>query len=143
MSGLPGAGKDRWIHEHYRTWPVVSLDDIRHDLKVAPADAQGVVVQAAKARARELLRQKQSFVWNATNVTRTLRSLLVDLFADYGAYVRIIYIDASLDEVLRRNRERRAGVPEQIVRKLLAKLDVPDLTEAHAVQWVYDGGTTA
>src|SRR5690242_580781 len=73
MSGLPGAGKDTWIARNHPDLPVVALDRIRRELKVAPDEDQGAVAQAAKARARELLRRREPFIWNATNVTRALR----------------------------------------------------------------------
>jgi type I restriction enzyme S subunit len=65
--------------------PMIALDDLRAEMEIDPADDQGAVVQAAKARARELLRRQQPFAWNATNITRSLRRQLVDLFTDYGA----------------------------------------------------------
>jgi putative nucleotidyltransferase with HDIG domain len=136
MSGLPGAGKDTWIQEHLPDWPVISLDRLRKELRVSPDEAQGPVVQAAKEQAREFLRKHQSFVWNATNVTRLLRSQLIDLFASYQARVRIVYIEAPFDEMLRRNSARPNHVPEAVMYSMLRKLEVPDLTEAHQVEWV-------
>ena len=73
MSGLPGAGKDRWIAENGAGWPVISLDAIRGALGIAPEDNQGTVAAQAKERTREYLRQGRSFVWNATNTTRAMR----------------------------------------------------------------------
>lgn len=136
MSGLPGVGKDRWIHDHLPDWPVVSLDRLRKDLKISPEAAQGPVIQAAKDEARELLRKQQSFVWNATNVTRLLRGQLIDFFASYHARVRIVYKEAPFDEILSRNAARPTPVPEAVIYQLLRKLEVPDLTEAHEVEWV-------
>ena len=137
MSGLPGAGKDTWIMRHVPELPVISLDAIRRELKVTPADDQGAVAALAKSRARELLRRKQSFVWNATNITRTLRTALIDLFAAYHARIRIVYVDAPWEVILRRNQERESSVPEPVIARMLRKLEVPDLTEAHAVEWVW------
>jgi predicted kinase len=98
------------------------------------------VVQAARERARELLRQRQPFAWNATNITRSLRRQLVDLFLSYGARVRIVYVEAPYTDLLARNRHRAAAaaVPEKVIARLLRRLDVPDATEAHAVGWVVE-----
>jgi putative nucleotidyltransferase with HDIG domain len=137
MSGLPGAGKDTWIARHAPDLPVISLDAIRRELKVTPADDQGAVAALAKSRARELLRRQQSFIWNATNITRTLRTALIDLFAAYHVRIRIVYVDASWETILRRNQEREASVPEPVIARMLRKLEVPDLTEAHSVEWVW------
>src|SRR5262249_41360066 len=136
MSGLPGAGKDTWIARHAPDLPVISLDAIRRELKVTPADDQGAVAALAKSRARELLRHQQSLIWNATNITRALRSALIELFAAYHARIHIIYVDAPWDAILRRNQEREAGVPEPVIARMLRKLEVPDLTEAQVVDWI-------
>jgi putative nucleotidyltransferase with HDIG domain len=137
MSGLPGAGKDTWIREYRADWPIVSLDQIRRELDVAPTDDQGKVVQTAKERARKHLRQRESFVWNATNVTRSIRASLVELFTSYRARVHIVYLDTSRAVLLRRNAERAQPVPEAVIERLAKKLDVPDRSEAHTVEWVW------
>jgi predicted kinase len=133
LSGLPGAGKDTWVREQGPQLPVIALDAIRAELKVDPADGQGAVVSAAKARARELLRRREPFVWNATNLTRQLRDPLVELFLGYGAREQIVYVDAPLDQALQRNRQRPSPVPEAVIRRLAARAEPPDLTEAHRI----------
>ncbi|MBN3895223.1 MAG: hypothetical protein HWQ41_08130 [Nostoc sp. NOS(2021)] len=42
---------------------------------IDPKDDQGAVASAAKAIAKEYMLDGQSFVWNATNLSRQLRSL--------------------------------------------------------------------
>jgi predicted kinase len=90
----------------------------------------------AKERARTHLRRQQSFVWNATNVTRALRSQLIDFFTAYRARVRIVYVETPFPTLLRRNEHRQHPVPEAVIAKLAGKLELPDLTEAHEVIWV-------
>ncbi|MBI2690011.1 MAG: AAA family ATPase [Acidobacteria bacterium] len=138
MSGMPGAGKDMWIRNNLPDWPVVSLDALREELGVDPGENQGTVVQAAKERAREYLRKRQRFVWNATNLSRTLRSPVIQLMADYNARVRLVYVEAPADALHRQNRSRERVVPEVIMERLLSKWDVPDPSEAHEV--VYCAG---
>lgn len=136
LAGLPGAGKDRWLNSQLGAQPVIALDAIRAEHAIDPEESQGPVIQIAKQRAREFLRRKQAFTWNATNLTRRLRDPLVDLCLDYGARVRIVYIDAALETTLARNQQRSAPVPEQVIRRLAAKAEPPDLREAHVVEWV-------
>src|SRR6202035_2140763 len=100
MSGLPGAGKDTWIRQHLPDWPIVSLDAVRDELDVDPADEQGQVINRAREQAREYLRQGRSFVWNATNLSRQLRGQCIQLFADYHARVRIVFVEASAERLL-------------------------------------------
>ncbi len=135
MSGLPGVGKDYWITKHLPGWPVISLDALRKQMKVSPSDDQGIVINQAKAIAREYMRTGRSFVWNATNTTRSMRSLLINFFAGYQARIRIVYLEVPFEETLRRNRSRTEMVPEAVIHKLAWKLEVPDPTEAHEVQW--------
>jgi predicted kinase len=135
MAGLPGAGKDTWLRRHAPELPVVSLDGIRRELRIPPGADQAPVVKRARALAREQLRAGRSFAWNATNVTRLIRDPLIELFAGYGARVRIVYVEGGWDPLLRRNSRRPAPVPEAVIRSLARRLEIPDLTEAHSVDW--------
>jgi predicted kinase len=93
-------------------------------------------VQLARERARQFLRAKQPFVWNATNLTRMVRRSLIDLFTAYPARVRIVYLAGRLDVISERNRGRNARVPERVIQSLLDRLEIPALDEAHFVDWV-------
>lgn len=135
LAGLPGVGKDTWIKQHLPGRPVVSLDEIRKQLRISPAEKQGRVVQEAKERARAYMRQQQDFVWNATNVTHMLREQLIDFFVSYGARVCIVYLDAPLETIMHRNSNRANVVPDAVINDLLERLEVPDLTEAHTLLW--------
>lgn len=136
MCALPGTGKDYWIAHNLQGWPIVSLDALREEMDIAPEDEQGPVIAEARELARIYLRQHKSFVWNATNVTRSRRGRLIDLFVDYGARVRIVYLEVPPNEVLRRNRERERIVPEGVIWNMAAHLELPEITEAHRVEWI-------
>jgi predicted kinase len=136
MSGLPAVGKDRWIRDNLPDWPAISLDALRDELGVGPTGQQGPVVAQARSSAREYLRLRQSFVWNATNLSRQVRSQLIKLFAAYRAQVRIVYVETTEAELRQRNRQRARGVPEKAVAKMLDRWEVPDMTEAHQVEWI-------
>jgi predicted kinase len=136
MSGLPGAGKDYWIAANASDMPVISLDDLREELEISPEESQGRIVAEARERAREFLRQKKSFIWNATNISRRIRRQCIDLFAAYNARIRIVYIDVPEENLLRQNSERERPVPAQVINRLLERWEVPDLTEAHRVDWI-------
>lgn len=135
MSGLPGAGKDTYVRRHYPDLPVVSLDDIRVTMKISASDktGNGQVIQAAKEQARVYLRNKQPFVWNATNVTRQMREQLIAICLQYRAHVTVVYVEVPFRELFRQNGDREAIVPATVMHRLINKLEVPDLTEAHEV----------
>jgi putative nucleotidyltransferase with HDIG domain len=136
MSGLPGAGKDFWVAENLPNLPVISLDALRREMKIAPTDNQGPVVSRAREAARERLRKRRPFVWNATNISRQMRELSINLFAAYNARVRVVYVEATEARLFAQNRERADSVPAEVIRKLTARWEVPDLTEAHRIRWV-------
>jgi predicted kinase len=139
MSGLPGSGKDTWIAEHLSGVPAVSLDAIRETLGAEPTGNQGAVLQAAREQARTLLRDSRDFVWNATNLTPDVRRQLIDLFTDYGARVRIVYVEAGVGRLFQQNRNREAAVPEDALQRMMERWEVPDVTEADEVEWWVDG----
>ena len=136
MSGLPGTGKDTYVNRRFPTLPVISLDDIREELKISPTENQGKVIERAHADARALLRKKQPFVWNATSITAELRSMQISLFEEYGASVRCIFLETAWDENLRRNRDRARNVPESVIEKMLARLELPEAYECETVEWI-------
>lgn len=131
MSGVPGSGKDTWLARHRPELPVVSLDGIRGELDVEPTDDQGAVAQEARERCREWLRVGRSFAFNATNTMRLTRGRWLDLFADYGARIEIVYLEPPLPRILRQNRGRPSAVPEAVIRRLLEKSEPPTWLECH------------
>ncbi|MCX6610225.1 MAG: AAA family ATPase [Acidobacteria bacterium] len=135
MAGLPGSGKDTWLAQHAPSLPVISLDDIREELGAPPTGNQGVVIQAAKERARTYLRTRTSFAWNATNLTRDIRTQLIDLFTDYHARVKIIHIEAPAHSLFHRVDKRERQVPHPAIKRMLERWDIPDPTEAPVVEW--------
>jgi predicted kinase len=138
LSGLPGAGKDTWLARHRSHLPVVSLDILRDELDIDPADNQGEVVQAGRERCREFLRTGSDFAFNGTNITQQTRARWISLFADYQAHVEIVYVEPPLRVILAQNRARSQPVPENIMRRLIERLDPPSITEAHELLTVQE-----
>jgi predicted kinase len=133
MSGLPGSGKDTWLAANRPDLPVVSLDEVRCELDIEATDDQGEVIRVARGRCRELLRSGRSFAFNATNLLRLTRQRWIDLFADYGARIEVVYVEPSMAVILDQNKRRDRPVPENVIRELVAKCEPPTLTEAHGL----------
>lgn len=131
ISGLPGSGKDTWLAKHRSDLPVISLDEIRREFDVDPTDDQGRVIQLASERCREKLRAGQSFAFNATNLLRQTRGRWLSLFADYNAWVELVYVEPPMKCILKQNRDRNHSVPESVIYKLAAKVEPPNWLEAH------------
>lgn len=135
LSGLPGTGKDTFTLENYGHLPMVSLDNIRKRLGVLPTDSQGMVINVAQEEAKEYLRKKQPFVWNATNITSQIRQKQISLFERYNAKVKTIFLETEWQEGLRRNGERLDSVPIAEIEKMLSKLEIPERYECEKVEW--------
>ena len=135
MSGLPGTGKDTWIQQNMPDLPMISLDDIRRANKIPPTAAQGRVANIAREQAKEYLRQHQSFVWNATNITAQMRESLISLFETYHAHVSIVYLETDWQTLLERNRSREDAVPQSVIEDMLGKMTLPEACEARKVEW--------
>jgi predicted kinase len=133
MCGLPAAGKDSWLRANAAELPVISLDAVRDELDVEPGQSPGEVIATARERAREFLRAGTSFAWNATNLSRDLRTQLLGFFRSYRARTRIVYCEAAAGDHPARNRQRERAVPERVIERMLERWTVPDPTEAHAV----------
>jgi predicted kinase len=133
VSGLPAAGKDTWIEAHARGAQVIALDGLRGELGISPTDDQGPVIAAAKAKARLLLAAGAPLIWNATNINRSIRKPLTDLFAAYGAKITVVYVETGEGSMKSRNAVRADPVPAPAIARMLARWEPPDLTECHDV----------
>ncbi|HBP18829.1 MAG TPA: poly(A) polymerase [Planctomycetes bacterium] len=135
LCGLPAAGKSSWAREHAGDWPVIALDALRAELGVDPSKNQGKVVAAAREQARVYLRAGQPFVWDGTNLTRSLRRQVIGLCTDYSFRVRLVWVEPpSLSELRARNAARKRPVPVQVVERLLDKLEFPGAQEAQVLE---------
>ena len=137
LSGISGSGKDTFIQEEYSKLPVISLDGIRRELGIRPEakKANGKVFQIAKERCKVLMRKGVNFVFNATNITKNMRSKWVTLFEAYSGKVTIEYIEVPYEKLLKQNSNREYKVPEKIIEKMIKKLEIPLYNEAYDVQY--------
>lgn len=115
---------------------MISLDEIRKEMGISPTENQSKVVEIARERARELLRKKQSFVWNATNLSPMVRMKQIKLFTQYHASTRIVYLETDWQEQLRRNADRPDAVPEIAICHMLEELVLPEAKEVHRIDWI-------
>jgi predicted kinase len=136
MSGLPGSGKDRWLAQHRSQLPVVSLDDLRIGHDVEATANQGEIIQLAREACRQHLRAGQDFAFNATNTMRPTRKRWIDLFADYGARIELIYLEPPLPRIFQQNDNRHQPVPRRVIQRLMDKLEPPTWAETHSLTLV-------
>ena len=137
MAGIAGSGKDTFIQKYYPNMNVISLDAIRTELQISPTDKKGngQVVQYAKKLAKELLHKKIPFIWNATNITQSMRMQLIQLFSTYKASIKIVYLEVPYRSLLQQNKNRQAVVPTDVIHRMISKLEIPSQWEAHEVEY--------
>lgn len=135
MCGLPGTGKDTYINNYFQNKNIISLDEIRKEYHIKPTDDQNEVISVANHRMKNFLRTKQEFIWNATNITTLTRQKIISICHNYNAKVKIIFLETNWKENIKRNQNRQKEVNENIIEKLLSKLDMPENYEADIIEW--------
>jgi predicted kinase len=132
LSGIAGSGKDLYISKNFQAYKIISLDDMRRTAKVDYRDTKGNgrVIQEAKEMAKYYLRNKISFVWNATNITLQMREQLIELIEPYKPVVKIIYIEVPYKKLIAQNSSRAFSIPLSAIEKMIDKLEVPKQWEA-------------
>lgn len=139
MCGLPSSGKNTWVEKNW-SGEVIELDKIRkkHKIKWDDKDAQGFVYQEAKEELKEHMRRRRDVLWNATNMTQLQRTTIADIALQYKAKIKIVYVDCSVPEAIKRNskREEDKKVKREVIERYSRRLDIPDITECHTLEIV-------
>ena len=120
----------------YDNYINVAIGRSRKELKIKPTDNQSAVINLAKERAKNYLRDKTPFVWNATNITNLTRDSQIKLFHDYNVKVRVIFLETTWQENIKRNQNRIDSVNIAIIEKMLGKLTIVEDTEAEYIEWI-------
>jgi len=135
MSGLPASGKNTWVARHHPDLPVISFDDAREELGLKHGKNEGAVAHFAIDRAKELLRQKLPFVWNATHLSDQMRSKTLDLCFAYHAEIDLVYLEMPRADLLQRNQRRDTSLSNKALLGMLHRWEVPLPTEANRVSY--------
>lgn len=140
LSGLPAVGKNTWVENNAKGLEVLSFDDAKEALGLVQGDNVGKAVHMVTDRAKELLRKKEPFVWNATHLSLQMRNKTLDLLYNYNAEVNLVYLEAPENEIKKRNSERDTTLPNSKIDEMLFKWEVPTPLEAHYVNYVPNHG---
>lgn len=136
MCGLPATGKNHWVAQHRKGWPVVSFDDARAELGLKHGQNDGRAAHHAVDQAKALLRRHERFVWNATHLSEQMRAKTLDLLWNYHAHIELVYLEVPHPELMRRNRERDTTLSNAGIERMLHRWELPAPVEAH--ETVYD-----
>lgn len=128
--GLPGSGKSSWFKRH-NIHPLSS--DLLRELLFDDAQEQrfqDLVFSNLRSmlKARLIARRPMNYV-DATNLTPHDRHSWIKLAKDYGYDVQGVFFDVPLEVCLERHQRRGRVVPEDIMRKMAAKLKPPTFEE--------------
>lgn len=128
--GLPGSGKSSWFKRHQIA--PLSSDWLRSVLFDDPAEQrfQDLVFSNLRSmlKARLIARRPMNYV-DATNLTPHERQHWVKLAKDFGYEVHAVFFDVPLEVCIERHHRRDRLVPEDVMRKMAAKLKPPTFEE--------------
>jgi len=131
--GLPGSGKSSWFKRH-NVVPLSSdmvrsllFDDVREQR------FQDLVFSNLRSmlKARLIAKRPMNYV-DATNLTPQERQHWIKLAKDYNYEVHAVFFDVPLEVCIDRHQRRDRVVPEDILRRMAAKLKAPTFEEGFA-----------
>jgi predicted kinase len=131
--GLPGSGKSSWFKRH-NVVPLSSdmlravlFDDVREQR------FQDLVFSNLRSmlKARLIAKRPMNYV-DATNLTPQERQHWIKLAKDYNYEVHAVFFDVPLEVCIDRHQRRDRVVPEDIMRRMAAKLKPPAFDEGFA-----------
>jgi len=131
--GLPGSGKSSWFKRHNLI--PLSSDMVRSLLfdDVREQRFQDLVFSNLRSmlKARLIAKRTMNYV-DATNLTPQERQHWIKLAKDYGYEVHAVFFDVPLEVCIDRHQRRDRVVPEDVMRRMAAKLKPPSFDEGFA-----------
>lgn len=138
LCALPASGKNTWIEKNGNNLPTISFDDTKAEYGLKENDNIGKAVHDTIDKAKELLRKKEPFIWNSTNINPQMRKKTLDLLYSYGAKVEIVYLEVTEKEIKDRNSKRDSTLSNKKIDEMLFKWDVPTAIESHSIIYEID-----
>jgi predicted kinase len=134
LVGIPGSGKSTWVQSKLARGVsgVLSSDAVRELLADDPENQEihGRVFRVMRSLLKHRLELKRPVTYiDATNLTPKERRPYVKLAAVFDCEIEAVVFDVPVEECIRRNRERKRMVPEDVIRMMARKLVRPEKAE--------------
>lgn len=146
MMGIAGAGKSTWIKQNYPDVESVSRDKIRLDILDEKGgeyfDHEDEVFNSFIHQIIGSLVADEVTIADATHLTKKSRAKVLNKVRKYADEIEIVWLDVSKEIAIKRNdqREGRAVVPHEVIRKMFYYLDPPELSEGFTKITVIEEG---
>lgn len=135
MCGLPGSGKSTFAAA-LESVPCVCLDNLREEF-YGNASIQGdgaFIFNAGIERVKSVLRNYDACIYDATNVDKRARQNVMSKLPIIDRFI-CVWLDTPLDECLKRNEERKRHVPQEVIKRMAAKFEIPTKEEGFISIW--------
>ena len=139
--GLPACGKTTWANNQ-SGYVVLSSDSVRKELygnESIQGDANKVF-EIMQRRAVECLRNEQSVIYDATNLSGKRRRHMLDRIRDIAEVTTKCEVFATPIEICKaRNTARKRVVPDYVYDKMLRQYNVPQYFEGwNEIEIIWD-----
>ncbi len=129
LVGLPGSGKSTWAKDK----PGVLSSDALRELLADDPDNQTIhalVFRVLRDLLKHRLELKRPVTYvDATNLTAYERRPYFKLAQAFDCTIEAVFFDVPVDDCIRRNRQRGRAVPDEVIRKMAARLVAPSREE--------------
>lgn len=138
LMGPSGSGKSSWIQKNLKGYFIISLDKLREEFGKNHGDQSknSEVLLKAKQELKYHLARHEKVVWDATNLRKDFRSMLIGLGMDYHALVTVVVFHQKIAEALLGNKQRTKSIPAEVILDQINRLEWVELNEAHRILFV-------
>lgn len=136
LCGVSGSGKStaiKTLKKEYDVESVIALDELRKNYKLNNTNRKkidGQVMQDAKLLLKQALASNKNIIWDASNLRKDFRKIIIDLGKQYNAETHLVFVVDSIKNCIQKDKERVASVGEAIIKKQEKEFQYPEFDEA-------------